>query len=168
MADTYPWGALAPVKRVAAVESQIAANDRKRNDCVEAHKRRMAEIDEADRRLKGDLRQATAVVEREAKEATVAAATKAFEKVMASLYASGVDVNGIVRSGDLEKVLGKAMTEAGVKPKAGRKGTAAPTASAPAPASGDVEPEAISSSEDAVQASGEGREEGSGDGGDAA
>jgi len=127
MADTYPWGALAPVKRVAAVESQIAANDRKRTECVEAHKKRMAEIDETDRKLKGDLRQATAVVEREAKEATVAAATKAFEKVMASMFASGVDVSEIVRSGDLEKVLGKAMTDAGAKPRSGRKGASAPT-----------------------------------------
>lgn len=168
MADTYPWGALAPVKRVAAVESQIAANDKKRNDCVEAHKKRMAEIDETDRRLKGDLRQATAVVEREAKEATVAAATKAFEKVMASLYASGVDVSEIVRGGDLEKVLGKAMAEAGAKPRSGRK--AASTSSAPAPSASEAaSPEVPPVTEngpsgDGTQTSGDGP----GDGGDAA
>lgn len=138
MADTYPWGALAPVKRVTAIESQIAANDRKRNECVEAHKKRMSEIDETDRRLKGDLRQATVVVEREAKEATVAAATRAFEKVMASMFASGVDVNEIVRNGDIEKILGRAMTEAGAKPKATRR-TSAPAASAPVDSSGSAD-----------------------------
>lgn len=124
MADSYPWGALAPVKRVAAVEAQIAANDKKRNECIDAHKKRLAEIDDADRKLKGDLRQATAIVEKEAREATVAAATKAFEKLMASMAATGVDVNEFVRNGDFEKALGKTMSEAGAKAKPAKKAAA--------------------------------------------
>lgn len=131
----YTWGTQAPAKRVAAVEAQIAANGKRRAECVDAHKKKLAEFDDADRKLKGDLREATQVVEREEREATVAAAAKAFERMMSSMSGQGVDVGALVRSGEFEKILGKAVSEAGTRSHGGRKG-------ADKPAGGTEEPSA--------------------------
>lgn len=130
----YTWGTQAPAKRVAAVEAQIAANGKRRAECVDAHKKKLAEFDDADRKLKSDLRQATQIVEREEREATVAAAAKAFERMMSSMSGQGVDVGALVRSGEFEKLLGKAVSEAGAKGKGGRKPAEKPAGGGEEPA----------------------------------
>jgi hypothetical protein len=130
----YPWGAQAPSKRVSSIESQIAVNDKRRAECVDAHKKKLVEFDDADRKLRSDLRQATQIVEREDREATVAAAAKAFERMMSTMTGQGVDVGALVRSGEFEKLLGKAVSEAGTKGKAARKPAEKPAGSAEEPA----------------------------------
>lgn len=109
----YPWGSMLPAKRIATIDNQIAVNDKKRADLIEAHKTKIAELDENERKLKADLRQATSIQEKESREATVAAATKALERFMNSPAANGVDLDELIRKGTFEKILGAAIAEAG-------------------------------------------------------
>lgn len=64
----YPWGSMLPAKRIATIDNQIAVNDKKRADLIEAHKTKIAELDENERKLKADLRQATSIQEKPAAE----------------------------------------------------------------------------------------------------
>lgn len=134
MADTYPWGNQAPAQRVAKLEASLRANEKKRLDAIEAHKRKIAEIDEADRLLKGDLKAAQNVVDREKREATTAAASKVLEKVIGT---ASVDVDEVIRSGEFEKIIQKALADAAALAAQDRKSAAkakAPNAGEAAPA----------------------------------
>lgn len=130
MADTYPWGSQTPTKRVDALKRQISANDQKRTDQVESHRKRIAEIDETDRQLKKDLGAAQTIVDREHREAMSAAAAKMMEKVLAS---AGTDISESLKSGELEKLLGEALSKVGTAPARKRpdKAAATPAPSAP-------------------------------------
>ena len=127
MAEAYPWGSQAPTKRVAQLERQISANDEKRREQIEAHRKRIAEIDDSDRQLKKDLNAAQAVVDREHKEAMSAAATRTLEKVLA---AAGTDIADALKSGELEKLLADALAKVGTTVPTKKRGSA--TAAAPA------------------------------------
>ena len=104
MAD-YPWGAMAPAKRVASVERQIRTNDGKKAAAVEAHSKKMAELDSVEKGLKADLRQAQTVLDREEKDKIREAASKSFEKVIDKLMADGVDVEKALGSKDFMKAI---------------------------------------------------------------
>jgi septal ring factor EnvC (AmiA/AmiB activator) len=108
----YPWGSVLPAKRIATIENQIAVNDKKRADLIEAHKTKLAEFDENDRKLKADLRQATTIQEKETREATLAAASKALERFLNSPAANGIDIDELVRKGQFEKMLGDVVASA--------------------------------------------------------
>lgn len=109
MAEMYPWGAQAPVQRVAKLEAQLRANEKKRSEVVEAHRKRIAELDEADRQVKADLRAATIIVDKERHEATVAAASKVLDRVLSG---SGTDISEALRTGDFEKMMARLLEQA--------------------------------------------------------
>ena len=101
----YPWGAQTPSKRVASVEKQIAAVEKKKKAATDAHASKMAEFDVTEKALKADLRQAQNVLDREEKDQVKAAASKSFEKVLDKLISDGVDIEKAIENGDLMKAM---------------------------------------------------------------
>lgn len=134
MAETYPWGPQAPTKRVDALKRQIATNEQKRTDQIEAHRKRIVEIDETERQLKKDLAAAQAVVDREHREAMSSAAARMMEKVLAG---SGADISEALKTGEFEKLLAEALGKVGTSAPKRRSEKQAP-APAPAPSRDDT------------------------------
>ena len=139
MADAYPWGSKSPAQRVTALDAQLRANEKKREDLEKAHKTKIAEITEthrkamsdlsdSDRQVRADLKVAHAVIDRERRERVSQAAAKAFERIVSNPNADIDSLMEKIASGDFESLVARAIAEQA--PRKGKAKTEAPARSA--------------------------------------
>ncbi len=119
MADKYPWGSMAPAKRIEGLEKKLARITAKKDDLTASHKEKMSVLDGEEKSLKSDIRAAQNALEQEKLTEISSEAQRIIEKMIAS--GQGDRLEKAIKDGNFEKIVTEGVSNfeaSGKKPKA--------------------------------------------------